>query len=71
MSTIAAAPCNAFSPPYLDEGMELDALTLLKSLPDFQNLITGVVPVFRGKCSDITLDTPENASLLAQAGFDY
>ena len=27
--------------------------------------------MFGGKCFDITVDTPENASLLAQAGFDY
>ena len=51
--------------------MELDALTVVKSLPDFNDSITGVVPMFGSKCSDITVDTPENASLLAQAGFDY
>ena len=55
----------------VDEGMELDALTIVKSLPDFQDHITGVVPMFGGKCFDITLDTPEHASLLAHAGFDY
>ena len=27
--------------------------------------------MFGSKCSDITVDTPENDSLLAQAGFDY
>ena len=27
--------------------------------------------MFGGKCFDITLDTPENASRLAQASFDY
>ena len=42
-----------------------------RPLPDFQDSITGVVPMFGGKCFDITLDNPENASLLAQAGIDY
>lgn len=71
-----ARPHNAFAHKcsvrlIVDEGMELDALTVVKSLPHFQDSITGVVPMFGGKCSDITVDTPENASLLAQAGFDY
>ncbi|KAK2547546.1 hypothetical protein P5673_032463 [Acropora cervicornis] len=73
---MAARPHNAFAHKcsvrlIVDEGMELDALTLVKSLPHFQDSITGVVPMFGGKCSDITVDTPENASLLAQVGFDY
>ena len=73
---MAARPRNAFAHKrsvrlILDDGMELDALTIVKSLPDFQDHITGVVPMFGGKCFDITLDTPEHASLLAHAGFDY
>lgn len=73
---MCARPRNAFPnkrwvPVIVDEGMELDALTVVKSLPDFKDSITGVVPMFGGKCFDITVDTPENASLLAQAGFDY
>ena len=73
---MATRPRNAFAHKHsvrllVDEGMELDALTIVKSLPDFKDAITGVVPMFGGKCFDITVDTPENASLLAQAGFDY
>ena len=73
---MAARPHNAFAHKcsvrlIVDEGMELDALTVVKSLPHFQDSITGVVPMFGGKCSVITVYTPENASLLAQAGFDY
>ena len=75
-SRMAARPRNAFAHKrsvrlLVDEGMELDALTIVKSLPEFKDAITGVVPRFGGKCFDITLDTPEHASLLAQAGFDY
>ena len=51
--------------------MELHALTVVKSLPNFKDSITGFVPMFEGKCFDITVDTPENGLLLAQAGFDY
>ena len=73
---MAARPRNAFAHKrsvrlIWEDGIELDALTLVRSLPDFQTSITGVVPMFGGKCFDITLDTPENASHLAQAGFDY
>ena len=76
MLKMAARPHNAFAHKRLvrlivEDGMELDALTLVRSLPDFKNSITGVVPMFGGKCFDITLDSPENASRLAQAGFDY
>ena len=75
-SRMAARPRNTFAHKrsvrlLVDEGMELDALTIVKSLPDFKDAITGVVPMFGGKCFDITMDTTENASLLAQAGFDY
>ena len=76
MLRMAARPRNALAHKRLvrlivEEGMGLNALTLVTSLPDFQTSITGVVPMFGGKCFDVTLDTLENASRLAQAGFDY
>lgn len=55
----------------VDEDMTLDALSVVKSLPDFQGKITGVVPQFGGKCFDITLTDAESALRLAEAGFDY
>jgi len=55
----------------VDEDMTLDALSVVKSLPDFQETITGVVPQFGGKCFDITLNNAESALRLAEAGFDY
>ena len=51
--------------------MTLDALSVVKSLPGFQETITGVVPQFGGKCFDITLNNAESALRLAEAGFDY
>jgi len=55
----------------VDEDMTLDALSVVKSLPDFQETITGVIPQFGGKCFDITLNNAESALQLAEAGFDY
>ena len=51
--------------------MEINAIDILRSLPDFQEDITGVVPNFGGKCFDITLQSVEAATRLATAGFDY
>ena len=40
-------------------------------LPNFQAVITGVVPLFGGKCIDITLRDHKVAVRLAASGFDY
>ena len=55
----------------VDDSMSLDALSIVKSLPDFQEKIAGVVPQFGGKCFDITMKTPEDAARLVSSGFDY
>ena len=51
--------------------MEVDALSIIRSLPEFQGEITGVVPLFGGRCFDITLRSVESATRLASTGFDY
>ena len=51
--------------------MDLDALSIVKALPDFQTHITGVVPLYGGKCFDITLESAEMAARLAASGFYY
>lgn len=51
--------------------METNAIDILRSLPDFQEEITGVVPNFGGKCFDITLRSTDAATRLATAGYDY
>lgn len=45
----------------------MDALQVIASLPHFQADITGVVPLFRGKCIDITLRDHK----VTASGFDY
>ena len=55
----------------VDEDMEIDALEIAKSLPDYAEHIIGIVPQFGGKCFDITLQTAETAIKLSTAGFDY
>lgn len=55
----------------VEEDMEIDALEIAKSLPEHVPNITGIVPQFRGKCFDITLDTAEAAIKLSTAGYDY
>jgi len=52
----------------VDEYLSLDALSVVKSLPDFQDKITRVAPQFGGKCFDITLSDAES---MLRAGFDY
>ena len=54
-----------------EEITDIDALKLAQSLPDFAGEIKGIVPLFGGKCFDITLATVEAAVKLAQQGFDY
>ena len=55
----------------VEEDMDIDALQIAKSLPDYAENITGIVPQFGGKCFDITLKTAEAAIKLATDGFDY
>ena len=55
----------------VDEGMDINALEIARSLPDFQEDITGIVPNFGGKCFDITLRSTDAATRLATSGFDY
>ena len=51
--------------------LEINALEIARSLPDFQDEITGIVPNFGGNCFDITLRSTEAATRLATSGFDY
>ena len=55
----------------MEEEMELTAIEIVRSLPEFQEEITGIVPNFGGKCFDITLRTTDAATRLAKSGFDY
>ena len=55
----------------VDEGMDLTAIEIIKSLPDFKEEIAGIVPNFGGKCFDITLKSTEAATRLATSGFDH
>ena len=51
--------------------MNTDALQVIRSLPEFQDDITGIVPLFGGKCIDITLRDLETAMRLTVSGFNY
>ena len=55
----------------VEDNMEINALEIVRSLPDFQDEITGIVLNFGGKCFDITLRSTEAATRLATSGFDY
>lgn len=55
----------------IDDDMRIDSLEVIASLPEYQADITGVVPLFGGKCIDITLHDHEVAARLAASGFDY
>ena len=55
----------------IEEDMRIDSLQVIASLPDFQADITHIVPVFGGKCIDITLRNHEVPAILAASGFDY
>lgn len=55
----------------IDDDMRIDSLEVIASLPKYQAVITGVVPLFGGKCIDITLRDHEVAARLAASGFDY
>ena len=43
----------------VDDGMDVNAIEIFRSLPDFKEEITGIVPSFGGKCFDITLGSTE------------
>ena len=55
----------------VEDGMEINAIEIVRSLPEFQEEITGIVPNFGGKCFDITLRSTDAATRLAMSGFDY
>ena len=55
----------------VDDDMDVNAIEIVNSLPDFIDEITGIVPNFEGKCFDITLKTAEAAARLATSGYDY
>ena len=60
----------------VEDNMEITALALklrqiVRSLPDFKDEITCIVPNFGGKCFDITLSSTDAATCLATSGFDY
>ena len=55
----------------VEDNMDINALEIVRSLSDFQDEITGIVPNFGGKCFDITLRSTEAATRLATSGFDY
>lgn len=50
---------------------DIDTLKIVHSVLDYAGKIQGIVPLFRGKCFDITLVSPEAAVKLAQEGIDY
>ena len=49
----------------VEDGMEINALEIVRSLPDFKEEITGIVPNFRGKCFNITLRSTVTTRLCA------
>lgn len=55
----------------MDEGMDITAIEIIRSLPDFKDEILGIVPNFGGKCFDITMRLTDAATRLATTGFDY
>ena len=55
----------------VEEGMDINAIEIVTSLPHFKMEITGIVPNFGGKCFDITLHSTDAATRLATSGFDY
>ena len=54
-----------------DDKINKDALSLAKSLDEFKDEIRAIVPLYGGKCFDITLATAEAALKLAERGLDY
>ena len=73
---MAARRCTTFAHTktvrlMVEDGMEINALEIVRSLPDFKEEISGIVPNFGGKCFDITLRSTDAATRLAMSGFDY
>ena len=76
LCTMAARPRTTFAHTktvhlIVEDGMEINALEIVRSLPDFKEKITGIVPNFGGKCFDITLRSTDATTRLATSGFDY
>ena len=72
----ASAPRHVFAHKrtvrlIIDDDMRIDSLEVIASLPEYQADISGVVPLFGGKCIDITARDHEVAVRLAASGFDY
>ena len=55
----------------VEEGMDVNTIETGRSLPDFKEEITGIVPNFGGKCFDIMLCFTDTATHLATSDFDY
>ncbi|CAH3027953.1 unnamed protein product, partial [Porites evermanni] len=55
----------------VEEGMDINAIEIVRSLPDFKAEITGIVPNFGHKCFYITLRSTDAATRLATTGFDH
>ena len=55
----------------IENDMRIDSLQVIASLPNFQADITCVVPLFGGKCINITLHDHKVTARLAASGFDY
>ena len=50
---------------------DIDVLKIAQCLSEYAGEIQGIVPLFRGKCFDITLASREAAVKLDQKGIDY
>ena len=50
--------------------MNIDAILLAKSLDEFKNEITRIVPLYGGRCFDVTPNTGEAALTLAERVLD-
>lgn len=60
LCAMAARPCATFAHTktvrlIVEDGMEITALEIVRSLPDYKEEITGIVPNLGSKCFDITL----------------
>ena len=60
LCAMAVRPCATFAHTktvhlIVEDGMEITALEIVRSLPDFKEEITGIVQNFGGNCFDITL----------------
>ena len=76
LSVMAARPCTTFVHTktirlIVEEGMDINAIEIVRSPPDFKEEITGIVPNFGGKCFEIMLRSTDAATRLAMSRFDY